>query len=143
MNLVRLIYTSEASGEIDDIQLKELQMQAIRRNEESDITGLLMFGNARFIQLLEGPQQNVDDTYCRILDDDRHFKIHLLYYEPAAERLFPSWSMGIANLSNDRIDADIKRLWGEIENQNAWLEDDHTLFYALFEEFSSLGPATA
>ena len=102
-----------------------------------------MFGNARFIQLLEGPPQNVDDTYCRILDDHRHFKIHLLYHEPAAERLFPSWSMGIANLSNDRIDADIKRLWREIENQNAWLEDDHTLFYALIEEFSSLSPATA
>lgn len=58
------------------------------------VTGLLVAGERRFLQALEGPADAVRATYARILKDPRHYACVLLseYYQD--QRQFSDWSMG-------------------------------------------------
>ena len=50
------------------------------------------------MQLLEGPEEAVDYTYKRILDDPRHRHLIKVDDTRSGERLFGSWSMGYQRL---------------------------------------------
>ena len=64
------------------------------RNASRQVTGLLVVGGRRFLQVLEGPKDAVMETYHRIADDPRHFAHVVLSQKTVTERLFPGWSMG-------------------------------------------------
>ena len=68
-------------------------MTARHRNARNDVTGALICRSDIYLQLLEGPTQNVEDIYNRICQDDRHMDIKLLVRAKTADRLFPSWAM--------------------------------------------------
>ena len=69
-------------------------MSSRRNNLASSITGILMYGGGMFMQVLEGPEQDVLRKYVRILDDPRHRDAQILYISPANDRIFEKWSMG-------------------------------------------------
>lgn len=98
MSLIRLVYASE-SRLVDANRRAELDSilaSARRLNEQNGITGFLLATDRAFAQVLEGPQDNVAETYGRIVMDPRHAAVRLLIEEPIAARSFPGWAMGIA-----------------------------------------------
>ena len=52
--LVQLIYTSEYASALTLQQARDLAQDSRRSNAAQGITGVLMFGHGRFLQLLEG-----------------------------------------------------------------------------------------
>lgn len=104
MALSRIIYTSTAARDITDEDLRSILSTAKSYNEPREITGLLLSGGERFLQLLEGDPQEVDQLYTgRIMKDPRHSQCKILLQEEADYRLFPNWSMGqLAILEGDK-----------------------------------------
>ena len=92
MVLSRLIYCSQPFG-YDQPMLNGILADARTYNPKNNITGALICREDIFLQLLEGPEDKILLTYNRILNDDRHLDIELLFQEPCDDRLFPSWSM--------------------------------------------------
>jgi hypothetical protein len=46
---------------------------AVRKNQKSQVSGLLLFSGTEFLQCLEGPdKENVAEIYRSIVLDDRH-----------------------------------------------------------------------
>lgn len=92
--MIRIIYISTARvrtprGELDGI------LQISRRNNRAvGVTGLLVVGGRRFLQVLEGPEEAVMQTYQRIKADSRHVAPVLLSKRPITERNFADWAMG-------------------------------------------------
>ena len=68
-------------------------------NAAAGITGVLVFSDGVFLQLLEGGRGAVSALYNRISRDPRHHDVVLLAYDEVDERRFAGWSMGQANLS--------------------------------------------
>lgn len=98
MSLIRLVYASE-SRLVDANRRAELDRMlasARRFNDRNGITGFLLATDRAFAQVLEGQQDNVAETYGRIVMDPRHAAVRLLIEEPIAARSFPGWAMGIA-----------------------------------------------
>lgn len=98
MSLIRLVYASE-SRLVDANRREELDSilaSARRFNDQNGITGFLLATDKAFAQVLEGPRDNVTETYGRIVVDLRHTALRLLAEEPIAARSFPDWAMGIA-----------------------------------------------
>ena len=62
-------------------------------NPQNDITGALICREDIFLQLLEGPKENILLTYSKILNDDRHLNIKLLVEKFCQNRIFPKWYM--------------------------------------------------
>jgi hypothetical protein len=92
MPVVQLIYASRPFG-FDAGVLDDILLTARRNNARSGLTGALVCRHDLFLQLLEGPRAAVTATFGRILRDDRHVEVSLLWCGDAAERMFPDWSM--------------------------------------------------
>lgn len=104
MVLRQLIYVSALSRAQSPSCVDDILRQSIRNNKVSDITGILLFINGSFLQVLEGPSDALDSTYAKILDDPRHTdELKILDTEILA-RQFDGWSMGHAELSRKELD---------------------------------------
>lgn len=99
MDLVRLIYVSCADHQMSDAELQEILAQAVARNKESGVTGMLLYSDGGFIQVLEGPSDAVDEIYARICGDRRHHSILRLCTDPIEQRDFAGWNMGFRRIT--------------------------------------------
>lgn len=90
-----IIYISTARNEYPDAGMIRQILETSRRNNARDgLSGLLLVGGRRFLQVLEGPKDALDQAYARIRQDPRHFALVELARRPLAEPSFPAWSMG-------------------------------------------------
>ncbi len=97
--LVRLIYASRAAQALDAEALARLMKVSRANNADAGITGVLVYSDGVFMQLLEGGRDSVCALYNKIARDSRHHDVVLLRYGEVEERRFAGWSMGQANLS--------------------------------------------
>ena len=102
MAFTQLIYASDLVNQ-DETQLAHMLESAVRHNREDDITGMLLYSGGNFLQVLEGAQDQVRQTYQRICTDPRHTNILILTQEEVAERHFADWSMGYRKLSAEDV----------------------------------------
>jgi len=89
-----VVYSSTATEPFSDEALGDLLQQCRDANAERDITGMLLYRNGRFIQILEGPEQAVRETMGKIERDPRHDHLRVLIDEFIEERNFAEWTMG-------------------------------------------------
>lgn len=88
-----IIYMSRASKPLGEDQLRVLLEQARSLNAQQDITGMLLYGNEQFLQVLEGEESAVRATYERIRQDSRHRDVTAYADKAIRQRSFPEWSM--------------------------------------------------
>ncbi len=105
MALIQLIYLSSLSDMKHEGEISKILESSIRRNKENGITGMLLYANGNFLQVLEGEEEAVDETFNRISADPRHLNVIDIIREPIAARQFSQWSMGYQHLSPDYIRA--------------------------------------
>ena len=98
--LIHLIYISSATSWPSDNDLKTLLVQSRARNLKQNITGMLIYNNATYMQVLEGPAKDVHNIYNSILQDNRNTGNVILLEEEIIERDFSNWSMGFKNLES-------------------------------------------
>ena len=92
MDLLRIVYASQPFG-FDDAMLNGILSDARYHNARHGVTGALICRADIYLQLLEGPEAAIKDTYARIAIDNRHLDVGLMIEEPAAERMFADWAM--------------------------------------------------
>ena len=98
MPLLRLVYVSAAPHPFTQPQLRELLAKARVHNSGKDITGLLLYHQQSFFQILEGPEDAVAALFDHIARDKRHDSVLLLSKQEVAERNFGDWSMGFVDV---------------------------------------------
>jgi len=96
--MIRLIFASTALKDWSAEELLELLKTCRTNNSAKDITGALIYLHRTFFQILEGDEQNVEETYEKIKKDTRHKDVTLIEKKSIAERDFPYWSMGFEKL---------------------------------------------
>jgi hypothetical protein len=92
--LYQLIYVSSATRPIGDSELAQILRGSRRHNLARGVTGMLLYHESLFLQVLEGPKQEVLRLYARIERDARHVNARVLHRGEIDERSFRSWSMG-------------------------------------------------
>jgi hypothetical protein len=92
MSLFRAIYTSRPFG-FDTGILNGILLDARRANARDGITGALICRGDIYLQLLEGPEEQVRNTLERIKRDDRHLEVVTHVAERVADRMFGEWAM--------------------------------------------------
>jgi len=73
------------------------------KNEQHNLTGMLLYGEGVFIQVLEGEEQALLNTYSAIERDDRHYSIIKMTEGEITERNFPDWRMGFKAANADQL----------------------------------------
>ena len=88
----QIIYHSRPFG-FDRAMLAGILTQARRNNKRDHITGALICRQNMYLQLVEGPEDAIDELYLKITRDDRHCDVRLGYSATVETRLFPDWEM--------------------------------------------------
>lgn len=97
--LVRLIYASRATGgAVSSEMATTIVSKSIQNNRVSDISGLLLIGADRFLQVLEGPAGEVEQTFARVASDTRHSDMTVLARRAGEKRMFRDWNMACRHL---------------------------------------------
>jgi hypothetical protein len=94
-----LIYLSQATRPLSAKALTCLLDEARQANERQHLTGALVYGNKRFIQLLEGEPVVLEQAYARITRDPRHQHLYKVADYPIAARRFAEWPLAFQTLS--------------------------------------------
>lgn len=87
------VYLSSARQAFSAADLAQILETSRRRNAAARVSGMLLFGNNRFLQLLEGPGPAVERTYRRVLGDARHRDPMLVYDGIGEPQRFTEWPM--------------------------------------------------
>lgn len=95
----QLIYLSQATRPLSAKSLRGLVEQAQQANARQHLTGALVYGNKRFIHLLEGEQAALEQAYVRIRQDPRHQHLCQVAYHPIVARRFTEWPLAFQSLS--------------------------------------------
>jgi len=95
--LYQLAYISHSRSPLDQATLSDILEVSQRNNARDQITGVLMYHDELFFQVLEGEQAAVEDCYyARILHDFRHRNLSISWCGVVERRTFSDWSMGYA-----------------------------------------------
>jgi len=98
----RITYISRIAHPLSIKEIETIGIVSGHKNKQVNITGLLVYFEKLFFQIIEGDDKEVDRIYVKIGKDPRHNDILRLKTEyEIKERLFPTWSMNTINLDNN------------------------------------------
>jgi hypothetical protein len=125
--MIQLAYVSTATQLMSNEDLKRLLEQSREFNAENDVTGMLLYKDRSFLQVLEGSEDVLIPLYDRIRRDSRHEKVKTLFMTDVPRRDFSDWSMGFKNLDG----SDLSKLPGYCD----FMEEGETA-RAMFEDLT-------
>ena len=96
--LYHLLYVSDAASTLAEDGILDILAVSREFNQRNNITGLLLYKDRSFIQLLEGEKKIIGSLYANIEQDPRHSNVKKLILKPVSDRYFPNWSMGFKHL---------------------------------------------
>lgn len=93
MELHELTYSSTATRDMSLADLTALLEKSRCWNAQRGITGMLIYHQRKFMQLLEGDKKAIFSLYGAICVDPRNRDNYPLWDGPIAQRSFSKWSM--------------------------------------------------
>ena len=103
-SVYQILYHSRATQPPGEHELRALLEQSERSNACRQVTGLLLYSAGRYVQVLEGAQNDVAALYARIRCDPRHQQVVTVSEGPGPRRLFADWSMGFGSVAAPEVD---------------------------------------
>jgi hypothetical protein len=103
--MIQVSYLSRATAPMSAEQLLSLLLQSRRNNAARGITGMLLYGNQTFLQVIEGDDAPVDALVERIARDPRHAGVKILHRKPLQQRQYSDWSMSFERVTPQALEA--------------------------------------
>ena len=111
----QLLYISRASDNMSDDSLIDLMSTCSSFNKDNNITGMLLYINNKFIQVLEGDKNKVNELIDNIRKDSRNNDLYILRQSDVENKEFNDWSMGVKLSDDNKASSDLV----DIENTDA------------------------
>ncbi len=97
------IYSSKATKTFTAEELVAILKKSQNNNIKVGLSGLLLYKDNQFMQLIEGSEKAVRTTLKKIGADPRHKDITTLLEGTTDERQFSEWSMGFRDLNSPEV----------------------------------------
>jgi Sensors of blue-light using FAD len=110
-DLYNLAYISKNTikGNAEQVkeQIRDILAAAHKNNPSKGVTGALLYSGGYFCQVIEGPEEVLEELFETIQMDGRHGDVTVLHFQPAETRGFSDWAMALAGIEdNMRFDID-------------------------------------
>jgi len=97
----QLLYVSHTSPDLTVAELDNMLTTSRRNNAMLGITGLLLYIEGGFLQILEGDERPLRELYTRVAADRRHWDVRLMLDREVPARAFVGWNMGFERPAMD------------------------------------------
>ena len=104
MALRQVLYGSSAVRPMTQAEIDVILKQARRRNTETGITGILFYLDGNFLQLLEGEEPALSETFSRIRLDTRHRNLIKMLDGPIEQRSFAASPMAFRSIYDNELE---------------------------------------
>jgi len=111
MKAYTICYVSTARRDIDQNKIHELFYNSCQNNIAQGISGILLYNEGNFMQILEGSRSNIISLFQAIKKDQRHSDIITLFEKPIPYCIFKGYNSGFSTIENN----------DHIENLNNYL----------------------
>ena len=101
--LYQLVYSSQATQPMTATDLEKILVDARVGNETRNVTGVLIYVDGVFFQILEGDQDAIAALMKSIARDSRHSSVKIISENPADERAFGSWRMAYLDATPEQM----------------------------------------
>ena len=98
-----LIYSSTTDHDWTQDELVDLLTWSRDWNVRHGVTGLLLYRDCAFMQLLEGDEDTVRGLFGRIAADKRHQDVDLMWTTETVRRQFADWSMAFREMGEHPV----------------------------------------
>ncbi|MEP6737645.1 MAG: BLUF domain-containing protein [Chryseolinea sp.] len=102
--LSQLVYVSNRKSICTEEEIKKILASCEKNNPPLHITGVLLYSDTKFIQMVEGESAVITELYDKIKLDNRHSNTRMISYGPIKEKSFPSWHMGARKIAGSAVD---------------------------------------
>jgi hypothetical protein len=101
--MFHVVCTSAAVHLLTKAELQAMLEETRGTCARHGITGMLLYKDGTFLQVLEGEQEAVLNLVSMIRQDPRHKRAYVLLSETSEQRLFSDWSMAFRDVSGDSL----------------------------------------
>jgi hypothetical protein len=98
-----LVYLSTSSNLNNEAQLENILKKSRHNNSLLNITGMLLYAQGIFVQVLEGDKSNVEYIYNKIMRDRRNFGAIRILDTYVEKRSFKTWAMGFKAIPKEGL----------------------------------------
>ena len=103
--MIYVVYISSAVKQFSPPELAELLAKSRVNNARSGLTGMLLYKDGNFMQVLEGEAAAVGALEAKIAADPRHRGMITLLRGELLTRDFSDWSMALRDLNSAEVRA--------------------------------------
>ena len=89
--MYRVTYSSHASRVFSRTSLSAITTVSRRNNQRHEVTGMMIYHDRRFFQVLEGDEQTLLRLMTRIVADPRHHGVTVIEHGRIERRAFTTW----------------------------------------------------
>ncbi len=98
--MIQIVYISSATRPMSNDELQQLLQISRQNNAGRGVTGMLLYGNGTFLQVLEGEEKVIDELLDEIEMDPRHTNLEVIQRKAIKRREYSDWSMGLKRVSD-------------------------------------------
>ncbi|MEO7276832.1 MAG: BLUF domain-containing protein [Sphingomicrobium sp.] len=91
--MLQIAYFSSATEPQTSRLIHDILTVARAANQRDDISGLLVAGGGRYMQVIEGPGVEMKELWRKIRADTRHYAVTELVNRRVLKRCFDGWDM--------------------------------------------------
>jgi len=102
--MIRLIYSGSLVQHPKEDQVSEFLASARQHNQRKGICGVLVLMERDFLQVIEGPDDEVDGLFEQLLSETRRYSLILLSRQRIRQPIFGAWSLGFIKAESNRAD---------------------------------------
>jgi hypothetical protein len=95
--MLQIIYSSAAVALFSEVELQRLLLHARANNTRLAVTGMLLYQEGSFLQVVEGEGPVLEVLFQRIGADKRHHRVSTLLRREVEARHFGDWAMGFVS----------------------------------------------
>ena len=100
MSTLQLVYVSDANPDLSGEEIIEILKVSQEKNHAKQISGLLLYQDSHFMQLIEGEEATVLALFEKIAEDKRHRNVVVVGRFAADKPSMPTWAMAYFSPEN-------------------------------------------
>lgn len=108
-------YVSTAERSLSETEIRQILNDSEVNNNKQNITGLLLYSEGNFFQIIEGDQKQIVELYETIEGDSRHFNVIKLFGKEINKESFDGYK-------SDFISEDARYSSARLQNYEHYLE---------------------
>ncbi|MCK8522202.1 BLUF domain-containing protein [Aquimarina sp. D1M17] len=93
-------YVSTINPQVSDMNVTELMDHVKHRNTDLEITGILIYSEGNFFQVLEGEKDIIHSIFNKIKNDTRHYNIIKILDKEIEDHSFSKYHSSFTVISN-------------------------------------------